>query len=127
MAAWVRVAKEHLRTAWGEGDLTELARRQGRDWDENTREDVIAQRFVMSYSELVVATIAHAWKLADTRADFLRLLAIAFTDIGLDLRTGALAPPSAAAASWLVDRFCPKEDPVEPSPPAPDSDPDEDD
>jgi hypothetical protein len=125
LAEWVRVAKEHLRVEWGEGNLTELARRHGRDWDENTREDYVAQRFAMSYSELIVAVIAYAWKLADTRQDFLRLLAIAFTDVGLDLRTGTLAPPSVAAASWLVDRFCPKEDPVEPSP-APEGEPSDD-
>ncbi|MGE3664865.1 MAG: hypothetical protein AB7G09_26665 [Pseudonocardia sp.] len=123
LAEWVRVTEEHLRAQWGEGDLAELARRDGRDWDDNTRNDSVARRFFMSYSELVVAVIAYAWKLADTRADFLRLLAIAFTDIGLDLRTGTLAPPSAAAASWLIDRFCPIEGPPEP---APDGDPSDD-
>jgi hypothetical protein len=126
---WVRVAKEHLKVTWGEGDLEKLTIRDRRDWDENLRNEDVARRFSMSYSELIVAVIAYAWKLADTRADFLRLLAIAFTDVGLDLRTGTLAPPSAAAASWLVDRFCPKVIASEPSPPIPDGDPpdDEDD
>ncbi|MGD9530477.1 MAG: T3SS effector HopA1 family protein [Pseudonocardia sp.] len=102
MQAWMTAANAWL----GE----ETYRSNIADWEAQHGRSVGPDEgpYHLSFSELVTTVIARAWRVTPADGNFLSAVAVAFGDIGLDLATGALAPPTEIGVAWLQDRFFPE-------------------